>query len=73
RKNIADLRKEFQDHLKHQETIYENLQKTLRDALSTIQLDLQAMKTQLASDKVATEATISTLKVQTARARAAFN
>ncbi|KAF4093487.1 hypothetical protein AMELA_G00002620 [Ameiurus melas] len=65
RKDNADFRKEFQefqDHLKHQETIHENLQKTLRDALSTIQLDLQAMKTQLASDKVATEATISTLK-----------
>ncbi|KAF4088899.1 hypothetical protein AMELA_G00060010 [Ameiurus melas] len=51
RKDNAEFRKEFQ-----------NLQKTLSDALSTIQLDLQVMKTQLASDKVATEATISTLK-----------
>ncbi|KAF4073625.1 hypothetical protein AMELA_G00245440 [Ameiurus melas] len=51
RKDNAEFRKEFQD-----------LQKTLRDALSTIQLDLQVMKTQQASDKVATDATISTLK-----------
>ncbi|KAF4070677.1 hypothetical protein AMELA_G00288270, partial [Ameiurus melas] len=54
-KDIADFRNEFREHQK-------NLQKTLSDALSTIQLDLQAMKTQQASDKVATDATISTLK-----------
>ncbi|KAF4086719.1 hypothetical protein AMELA_G00087560, partial [Ameiurus melas] len=58
RKDIADFRKEFREHQKHQE----NLQKTLSDALSTIQHDLQAMKTQQASDKVATDATIATLK-----------
>ncbi|KAF4093546.1 hypothetical protein AMELA_G00003160 [Ameiurus melas] len=63
RKDIADIfKKEFQEHQKHQEKQKENLQKTLRDALSTTQLDLQVMKTQLASDKVATDATISTLK-----------
>ncbi|KAF4083484.1 hypothetical protein AMELA_G00141840 [Ameiurus melas] len=49
RKDIADiLKKEFQE--------------MFRDALSTIQLDLQAVRTQQAGDKVAPDATISTLK-----------
>lgn len=38
------------------------LQDTLGDALSTIKLDLQAVKTQLANDKAATDATVSELK-----------
>lgn len=38
------------------------LQETLGDALSTIKLDLQAVKTQLSTDKAATDAIMSTLK-----------
>ncbi|XP_053487494.1 uncharacterized protein LOC128611752 isoform X1 [Ictalurus furcatus] len=53
---LASLRKDIADIFKKE------LQETLGDALSTIKLDLQAMKTQLVSDKVATDATISTLK-----------
>ncbi|XP_053479403.1 uncharacterized protein LOC128606892 isoform X2 [Ictalurus furcatus] len=53
---LASLRKDIADILKKE------FQAMFREALSTIQLDLQAVKTQQAGDKVATEATISTLK-----------
>ncbi|CAG5911126.1 unnamed protein product [Menidia menidia] len=53
---LAALRKDIADIFKKQ------LQATLEDALSTIKLDLQAVKTELASDKAATDATMSKLK-----------
>lgn len=53
---LAALRKDIADIFKKE------LQATLGDALSTIKLDLQAVKTQLASDKAATDATMSKLK-----------
>ncbi|XP_053539960.1 uncharacterized protein LOC128634053 [Ictalurus punctatus] len=53
---LASLRKDIADVFKKE------FQAMFRDALSTIQLDLQSVKTQQAGDKVATEATISTLK-----------
>ncbi|CAG6016082.1 unnamed protein product [Menidia menidia] len=53
---LAEMRKDIADIFKKE------LQETLGDALSTIKLDLQAVKTQLASDKAATEATMSKLK-----------
>ncbi|RXN33329.1 putative transposase element L1Md-A101/L1Md-A102/L1Md-A2 [Labeo rohita] len=49
RKDIADIFKKV-------------LQDTLGDALSTIKFDLQAVKTQLAIDKAANDATVSELK-----------
>lgn len=53
---LASLRKDIADIFKKE------LQETLGDALSTIKLDLQAVKTQLANDKAATDATVATLK-----------
>uniref|UniRef100_A0A671URW1 L1 transposable element RRM domain-containing protein n=1 Tax=Sparus aurata TaxID=8175 RepID=A0A671URW1_SPAAU len=52
---LASLRKDIADIFK------KKLQDTLGDALSTIKLDLQAVKTQLANDKAATDATMSKL------------
>ncbi|KAL6462532.1 hypothetical protein MHYP_G00289540 [Metynnis hypsauchen] len=53
---LASLRKDIADIFKKE------LQDTLGDVLSTIQLDLQAVKTQLAHDKAANNATMSKLK-----------
>ena len=53
---LASLRKDIADIFKKE------LQETLGDALSTIKLDLQAVKTQLANDRAATDATVSELK-----------
>lgn len=53
---LASVRKEIADIFKKE------LQDTLGDALPTIRLDLQAVKSQLANDKAATEATMSKLK-----------
>ncbi|KAI4884053.1 hypothetical protein NFI96_008794 [Prochilodus magdalenae] len=53
---LASLRKDIADIFKKE------LQDTLGDALSTIKLDLQAVRTQLANDKAATDATVSKLK-----------
>lgn len=53
---LASLRKDIADIFKKE------LRDTLGDALSTIKLDLQAVKEQLASDKAATDATVSKLK-----------
>ena len=50
---LASLRKDIADIFKKE------LQDTLGDALSTIKLDLQAVRTQLANDKAATDATVS--------------
>ncbi|KAI4888216.1 hypothetical protein NFI96_018773 [Prochilodus magdalenae] len=53
---LASLRKDIADIFKKE------LQDTLGDALSTIKIDLQAVRTQLANDKAATDATVSKLK-----------
>lgn len=53
---LASLRKDIADIFKKE------LKETVGDALTTIKLDLQAVKTQLANDKAATDATIATLK-----------
>ncbi len=53
---LALLRKDIADIFKKE------LQDTLGDALSTIKLDLQAVKTQLANDKAAADANMSKLK-----------
>lgn len=53
---LACLRKDIADIFKKE------LQDTLGDALSTIKFDLQAVKTQLANDKAATDAMLSKLK-----------
>ena len=53
---LASLRKDIADIFKKE------LQDTLGDALSTIKLDLQTVKTQLANDKAANDATMSKLK-----------
>lgn len=53
---LASLRKDIADIFKKE------LQDTLGVALSTIKLDLQTVKTQLANDKAATDATMSKLK-----------
>ncbi|CAL8349427.1 unnamed protein product [Boreogadus saida] len=53
---LASLRKDIADIFKKE------LQDTLGDALSTIKLDLQAVKTQLANDRAATDATVFELK-----------
>ena len=53
---LASLRKDIADIFKKE------LQDTLSDVLSTIKLDLQAVKTQLANDKAVTDATVSKLK-----------
>ena len=53
---LASLRKDIADIFKKE------LQETVGDALATIKLDLQAVKTQLANDKAATDATLATLK-----------
>ncbi|RXN13105.1 putative transposase element L1Md-A101/L1Md-A102/L1Md-A2 [Labeo rohita] len=53
---LASLRKDIADIFKKE------LQDTLGDALSTIKFDLQAVKTQLAIDKAANDATVSELK-----------
>ncbi|RXN09855.1 verrucotoxin subunit beta-like protein [Labeo rohita] len=53
---LASLRKDIADIFK------KVLQDTLGDALSTIKFDLQAVKTQLAIDKAANDATVSELK-----------
>lgn len=53
---LASLRKDIADIFKKE------LRDTLGDALSTIKFDLQAVKTQLASEKAATDATMSKLK-----------
>uniref|UniRef100_A0A3B1J417 L1 transposable element RRM domain-containing protein n=1 Tax=Astyanax mexicanus TaxID=7994 RepID=A0A3B1J417_ASTMX len=53
---LASLRKDIADIFKKE------LQDTLGEILSTIKLDLQAVKSQLANDKAATDATLSKLK-----------
>lgn len=53
---LASLRKDIADIFKKE------LQDTLGDVLSTIKFDLQAVKTQLAIDKAANDATMSELK-----------
>ncbi|KAL7886891.1 hypothetical protein AOLI_G00046120 [Acnodon oligacanthus] len=53
---LTSLRKDIADIFKKE------LRDTLRDVLSTIQLDLQAVKTELANDKSANDATMSKLK-----------
>uniref|UniRef100_A0A3P8PDL0 L1 transposable element RRM domain-containing protein n=1 Tax=Astatotilapia calliptera TaxID=8154 RepID=A0A3P8PDL0_ASTCA len=53
---LASLRKDIADIFKKE------LQDALGDALSTIKFDLQAVKTQLAIDKAANDATMSELK-----------
>uniref|UniRef100_A0A3B1IE24 L1 transposable element RRM domain-containing protein n=1 Tax=Astyanax mexicanus TaxID=7994 RepID=A0A3B1IE24_ASTMX len=53
---LASLRKDIADIFKKE------LQDTLGEALSTIKLDLQAVRSQLANDKAATDATLSKLK-----------
>lgn len=53
---LASLRAEIADIFKKE------LQATLGDALSTIQLDLQTVKAQLAKDKADTDANVATLK-----------
>lgn len=53
---LASLRSDIADIFK------KGLQETLGDALSTIKLDLQAMKTQVAKDRADTDATVATLK-----------
>ncbi|KAL7874369.1 hypothetical protein SRHO_G00053390 [Serrasalmus rhombeus] len=58
---LASLRKDIADIFKKE------LQDTLGDVLSTIQLDLQAVKTQLAHDKAANNATMSKLKANVAK------
>lgn len=54
-KLLASLRKDIGDIFK------KKLQDTLGDALFTIKPDLQAVKTQLANDEAATDATMSKL------------
>lgn len=53
---LASLRADIADIFKKE------LQATLGDVLSTIQLDLQAVKAQLAKDKANTDANVATLK-----------
>ncbi|KAE8288330.1 hypothetical protein D5F01_LYC12196 [Larimichthys crocea] len=53
---LASLRAEIADIFKKE------LQATLGDALSTIQLDLQTVKAQLAKDKADTDANVASLK-----------
>lgn len=53
---LASLQKDIADIFKKE------LQDSISEVLSTIKLDLQAVKTQLANDKTATDATISELK-----------
>lgn len=53
---LTSLRKDIADIFK------KALQETLSNTLSTIKLDLQAVKTQLAHDKAATDASMATLR-----------
>ncbi|CAG5896879.1 unnamed protein product [Menidia menidia] len=62
--DAAALKVELMTSLKEDiaEIIKKQLQETLGDSLSTIQLDLQTVKTQLANNKAATDATLAELK-----------